>query len=145
MTKLTAPAATAAAVASAIAITACTSTGLRMPGAKVDFVADIKPVLELRCLECHNSIDDKDHAGLDLETRHAMLTTGRSAPVVVPGDADSSLLYQALKLGHAHQNAMPPSPDKIWGQQLDLLRDWIDQGAEWPADIKLVRPQDWDE
>ena len=143
MTNPTAVLSTAAALAASAAITACSSTGFRMPGAKVDFSTDIQPLLELRCLECHNHIDDKDHAGLDLETRHAALTTGRSAPVIRPGDPDGSILYQALKLGHAHQNAMPPSPDKIWGKQLELVHDWIEQGAEWPEDIKLVRPQDW--
>lgn len=109
---------------------------------EVVFARDVKPLLEILCLECHNSIDAKDNADLDLETRHAALTTGRHAPVIRPGDPDNSLLIQLLRLDDQHALGMPPSPDKVWGVRLRILEKWIADGMEWPVEERLTRPQD---
>lgn len=130
-------------LAAVVGLVSCGSTG--RPGKTVSFEKDIAPVLMVRCLECHNSVDKDKNAGLILETRKLAMTTGRSIPVIRPGDPDGSVFYQVLQLGHAHQMAMPPSPDKIWGEQLDLIHAWIAQGADWPDDVVLKRPQDWAE
>lgn len=121
---------------------ACRTPGVGA-GGKVDFVQDVKPILEMRCLECHNSVDAAQNAGLNLETRELAMTTGRSIPVIRVGDPDNSLFLQVLKLGYEHPIAMPPSPDKIWEEQQKTLARWIRQGAPWPDDVRLVRPQDW--
>ena len=108
--------------------------------APVDFATQIQPTLEVRCLQCHNSELGKAFAGLNLETRELAMTTGRSAPVIRPGDAEGSLLYQVLKLGIDHPVAMPPSPDKVMKETLRDFRNWIDQGADWPEDLRLRPP-----
>lgn len=110
---------------------------------KIDFARDVRPIIESQCLECHNSKDAHRNAGLNLETRKLAMTTGRQPPVIRPGDPKNSLFIQALLLDAAHPISMPPAPDKIWDARLKILEQWIRDGAEWPEDIRLVRPQDW--
>lgn len=121
------------------ALLSCAS--LRQPEARVDFVSQVKPVLERRCLECHNA--DYVFAGLRMETKDLMMKGGRSGPVIVSGHPDQSLLYKVLLLGHSSPVAMPPTPEGTFEEEKDLIRTWIAQGAEWPEGVKLVPPQNW--
>jgi hypothetical protein len=107
----------------------------------VDFVADVKPVLESRCLECHHS--RYVFAGLNLETKKLAMKGGRSGPVIVPGAPHQSLLYKVLLLGHENPVAMPPTPERLEREQEQIIHDWIKQGAPWPEGVRLVPPQDW--
>src|SRR5688572_14822806 len=110
---------------------------------KIDFARDVRPIIESQCLECHNSKDARHNAGLNLETRKHAMTSGRQPPVIRPGDPQNSLFIRALQLAAAHPTSMPPAPDKIWDARLKILQKWIRDGAEWPENVRLVRPQDW--
>lgn len=107
----------------------------------VDFVGDVKPILESRCLECHHS--RYVVAGLNLETKKLAMKGGRSGPVIVPGAPHQSLLYKVLLLGHENPVAMPPTPERLEREQEQIIHDWIQQGADWPDGVRLVPPQDW--
>lgn len=97
-----------------------------------DLFAEVKPVLEYYCIECHNSRSGMNYGGLNLETGRAAKSTGRHAPVILPGRPEESLLYIVLRLGHEEALGMPPSPDKISDPQLASIRKWIKAGAPWP-------------
>ena len=109
----------------------------RVPSGRVDFVRDVRPLLEDQCLECHNRVNAREFAGLNLETRESALSTGRSAPVIVPGNPAESLLIRVLKLPSSHPVSMPAAPEKVAGVRLAILEKWIAEGAEWPADARL--------
>ena len=111
------------------------------PPHEVDFVSEVKPLLEARCLECH-----QHHyvcAGLNLETRKLAMKGGRSGAVILPGSPHHSLLYKVLRLGHDSPVAMPPTPDGLEPEELQQVHDWIKQGAKWPDNVRLVPPQEW--
>lgn len=113
-----------------------------VPTGKIDFKKNVRPLLIINCLECHNSEDAPENGNLNLETRELALTTGNRAPVLIPGKPDESLLISVLKLEGIHQEAMPPTPDKIWGVRMEILRRWIAEGAEWPESVRLVHPRE---
>lgn len=96
------------------------------------FTTGLKPVLEYYCTECHNPSLASVSGGLDLTTGRSAMTTGRNAPVILPGHPDQSLLVTVLRLGHEEALGMPPAPDKISDQELDGVRSWIRNGALWP-------------
>ncbi len=100
--------------------------------ADVSFEQDVKPVLEYYCIECHDTKSKGQYGGFSLETGREAMTTGRHAPVIIPGNADGSLLFKVLRFGHEDPLAMPPAPDKISDEQLDGIREWIQAGAVWP-------------
>ena len=103
--------------------------------AKVEFFeAKIRPVLIEHCYSCH-SADAKDiKGGLLLDSRQGILVGGDSGAMLTPGNADASLVMEALR----HEGLeMPPD------QQLpdDVIADfaaWIRDGAADPRDSEVA-------
>lgn len=101
------------------------------------FEARVRPLLVNSCVECHG---DKEEGGLRVDSREALLKGGDSGPAIVPGDADKSLLIQAVKrLPLAPQ--MPSGRSKLKDEDINVLVDWVKAGAPWPASsTKAVLP-----
>jgi hypothetical protein len=95
------------------------------------FEQKVLPVLKAHCFKCHGP--EKHENGLRLDSRVAMLAGGDSGPVIVPGDPGSSLLVDAVNYGDGFQ--MPPA-GKLKDEQVDVLTDWITDGAVWPKPSK---------
>lgn len=97
---------------------------------KVDFSKVIKPILESRCMECHNP--EKEKGDLLLHTKEAALEH-----VIVPGKADESELFKRVSLPADHVDIMPPKGDPLTKEQIEALKKWIDEGASWPDGLVL--------
>jgi len=98
---------------------------------KINFDHDIRPILETSCLRCHGPQKPKSHFRLD--NRPAALAGGdENTNDIVPGDSAKSLLvsYVARQVPDME---MPPTDrgDPLTPQQVGLLCQWIDQGANW--------------
>ena len=78
---------------------------------EVHFETDVKPILNANCLPCHGS--EAKMKGLDLTTLAGVMDGSESGPVVTPGKADDSLLFQVLHDGSMPKNADPLSSDQI--------------------------------
>lgn len=100
---------------------------------KVNFTADIKPLLAKHCHKCHGA--SKQEAGLRLDRREEALNGGDSGPAFVAGKSAESLLIKYVA-GVDPDVLMPPEGDKLSDDEIGLLRGWIDQGADWPKDDK---------
>ena len=107
-------------------------------GPDVDFNADIRPILNDRCVLCHGGV--KAHAELNLKFRDRALLGGESGlPAVVPGDADASELIR--KVSHADpSDRMPKDAAPLSEEEILKLRKWIDQGAKWEPHWAYVAP-----
>ncbi len=92
---------------------------------EVDALAALK-----RCAQCHGAT--LQMSKLDLSSRDAMLKGGEKGPAVVPGDAEASLLYKRIAGLQAPLMPMPPVP-ALNAQEIELVKNWINQGAKWPA------------
>jgi hypothetical protein len=55
---------------------------------------------------------------------------GVSGAVIVPHSAKDSYLYELISLGAGHEDLMPPKNGPLKSEQLKLIGDWIDEGAE---------------
>ena len=93
------------------------------------FESRVRPILADRCFKCHG--EKKQSNGLRLDSREAVLKGGDSGPAVVVGKPDESLLVQAVAQTHA-EIKMPPS-GKLPDSAIATLRQWVVQGAPWPA------------
>jgi len=113
-----------------------------VPEGPIDFAKHVRPLLIINCLECHNRDDAKRNGNFILETRALAISTGSAPPAIVPGDPDKSPLITVMTLDPLHRRAMPPTPDKIWGVRLEILKRWIREGAAWPEDATLVHPRE---
>lgn len=101
---------------------AWTATG---PAEAADFERQIAPLLARRCLGCHAG--DEPQGGLDLTTRAAALRGGESGPALVPRNSDASPLWQRIA-----SDEMPPKAP-LPAVERELLREWIQAGADWDA------------
>jgi hypothetical protein len=95
----------------------------------VDFQRDIQPIFARACLSCHGGAKQK--GGLRLDDAGAALKGGNSGPVLQPGDDLHSRLL-LLVGGLDPELKMPPRGKPLTGEEIGLLRAWIDQGARWP-------------
>jgi mono/diheme cytochrome c family protein len=98
--------------------------------APVDFVKQVKPILADRCVECHNS--ETLLGDLNLQTRALAFTKREAGPVIVPKNAEKSMLYLVLTLPAKDKKAMPATGHRIPKDEVNLIRQWITEGAQWP-------------
>ena len=76
----------------------------------VEYLRDVKPVLERRCYACHGALEQK--GGLRLDDREAVLRGGDSGPALAPGNPEESLLLAAIR--HSDPDLeMPPRKDRF--------------------------------
>ncbi len=104
---------------------------------KPDFAKDIGPILAKNCLECHGP--EKQKGKLRLDSKEAAFKGGDSGKAgVVPGKGADSRIYQVITLAKGHDDIMPPKGEPLSKATTDLIKAWIDAGAEWPAGVKLA-------
>jgi formylglycine-generating enzyme required for sulfatase activity/mono/diheme cytochrome c family protein len=104
---------------------------------KIDFTREIKPILEVHCLSCHDV--EKPKGDLRLKTRADALKGGDDGTALVPGKPTESPLFASTILPPDHDDAMPPKGERLMKEQTEKLRLWIEQGAEWP-DAEVLKP-----
>lgn len=98
------------------------------PGARVDFVKQIAPVLLERCIDCHGP--DKQKGDLRLDQRS--LAFAGEMPSLVPGKPEDSELFRRLGLPADDEDVMPQKGEPLTAEQHALVRAWIAEGADWP-------------
>ena len=110
------------------------------PVAKVDYITQIKPLLNTKCYSCHGAL--KQESELRLETRSLMLTGGEGGAVIVSGRSKDSPLFQRITADKDER--MPPESEgsPLTADEISLLRNWIDQGAIAPVESIPAAPRD---
>lgn len=105
------------------------------------FETRVRPLLAKNCYTCHT---ETRMGGLRLDAREHLLEGGGRGPAIVPGEAETSLLFQAVSRTHAELK-MPPA-EKLSEEQIADLRKWINDGAVWPEpQLAVSREQTEDE
>ncbi len=111
-----------------------TAAQFREARTAVRFTEHVKPILEERCLYCHNA---KELPGkYSVETREEAMAGGS----IVPGNARESSFLLILTTGN-HSAAMPSVGAAPPKQEIEVLERWIDSGAEWPDGVTLKPAQ----
>ncbi len=94
---------------------------------KVDFARDIRPIFQEHCYACHGP--SQQSSGLRLDRRSSAFQI-RGGVIIGRGNAIGSMLYLRVS-GTTVGTQMPPT-GALPAAQINLIRNWIDQGAEWP-------------
>jgi hypothetical protein len=115
-------------VASSIAVVSAAMVGCSDP--TVSYNAEVAPVLEKRCMECHQpGGKGYEQSGLDMTSHAALMRGTRFGPIVEPGEPLNSVLNQLVE-GRADPSIkMPHGRDSLPDQEIALLREWVAQGA----------------
>ncbi len=99
-------------------------------GDKVDFAKSIKPIFEKHCINCHGPTEAENFR-IDV--------IDELMDYIEAGAADDSDMY--LVLVSDDEDVLMPPPDEenpLSAEQIRLVKTWIDEGADWPADVQLV-------
>ena len=96
---------------------------------RVDYNTQVKPILNKNCIACHGGV--KKASGFSLLFKHEALAPAKSGKLaIVPGDADASEMIRRLTLTDPDER-MPLDHPALNSDDIETLRNWIDQGAEW--------------
>ena len=100
---------------------------------KVDYLTEVKPILEGFCYECHGEDRSRREADLRLDIKEDAFADLGGFPNIAPGDPDDSELYIRVSSEFAEMR-MPPyeAGTELTAEQIETIRLWILQGAEWP-------------
>jgi septal ring-binding cell division protein DamX len=91
-------------------------------GATISFANDVLPILESRCVNCHGG--DRTEEDLSLKNYGDLRAGSKNGAVVIPSDADHSKLAELII-----NQKMPKRGPKLTPPQIQLIVDWINQGA----------------
>lgn len=99
------------------------------PVDEIDFSADIKPIINKRCISCHGGVKKSGGLSLLFEAE-AFAITESGSPAIVRGDANASEFIRRL---HAEdeEERMPYEAPKLPDEEIELLTRWVNEGAKW--------------
>ena len=118
-----------------------------IPDPPVDYLKEVRPILARHCLSCHGADAAKRKAKLRLDGPDPMaVSIKRSTPVIVPGNPESSGLYQRVTSENDSQRMPPPDTENnpLQAEEILVLKNWIQQGAPYAAHwsfTMLTRPK----
>ena len=88
----------------------------------VSFANDITPILQSRCGNCHGG--NQTQEGLNVLSYASLMNGSENGPVIAAGDATNSLLVDLVA-----SQKMPTRGPKLTPDQVQLITDWVNQGA----------------
>ena len=112
---------------------------------QVDFNFHIKPILSDRCFKCHGPDEQKREAGLRLDTEEgAFVALGEDGDhfALISGDVENSTLVGRIYTADPDEMMPPPESNLALSDfEKDLLKKWIEQGAEWKTHWAFLPPK----
>lgn len=100
------------------------------------FQEGVWPILQDHCIRCHGT---KAKGGLKLDSLGAALAGGKSDyATIVPGDPDKSELIFRVSADD-EEDRMPPKGDGLSQSEVNLLSQWIQEGAKWTSGSDSIK------
>jgi len=109
--------------------------------AKVDFAREVRPILNAHCTACHGGV--KEAGEVSFIYREQALGKGESGkPIIVPGDPDASeMMLRILSNDPDEVMPKPAHGPRLPDGEIAVLRQWIEEGAEWGEHWAFVAPK----
>jgi formylglycine-generating enzyme required for sulfatase activity len=107
-----------------------------LASAAVDFEKDVAPILQSSCVGCHGP--QRGAGNVSVSTSEAMNNRSSLGQLVTPGDPTKSALFLTINLPKGAPKAMPPS-GPLSKDKIEVIRQWIQEGAKWPAGYQVTR------
>ncbi|HVJ79750.1 MAG TPA: DUF1549 domain-containing protein, partial [Planctomycetia bacterium] len=111
---------------------------LAAPPTAPQFNRDVRPILAENCLACHGPDSAARKANLRLDRRDDAL----AAKAIVPGKPEASPLWERINATDPEEIMPPPaSHKKLKPEQKEILKAWIQAGAEYQAHWAFLPPK----
>ncbi|MBN8789091.1 MAG: DUF1553 domain-containing protein [Terrimonas sp.] len=96
---------------------------------RVDFSAEVKPLLNKKCISCHGGV--KKEGGFSVLFREEALgKTESGKPAIIPGHPEKSELIKRLTSKDPEER-MPYKHDPLSEKEIEMMKQWIKEGAQW--------------
>ena len=107
---------------------------------KVSFEKEIRPIIQDMCFKCHGG--EKVKGKFKLNTKADAFGQAASGKAILPGKPTLSKFYTSLIADPESDEYMPPPKEKArpTKEQIERVKLWIEQGAEWPDGIEFKKP-----
>ena len=98
---------------------------------QVSYKLDVEPILQSRCVACHQpGGQGYEASGLDLTSYQGLMKGTKHGAIINPGDPLTSNLLVLVEGRADPKVRMPHGQRPLLKQQTAILRDWIKQGAK---------------
>ncbi len=117
-------------------------TAVKVPK-NVDFNFDVRPILVQNCYLCHGPDPSSRKADLRLDTFEGATAAREEGKfAIVPGSISKSEMISRIT-NHDADMVMPPPESnlKLSEYEIEVLKKWIDQGAEWKVHWAFNQPE----
>ncbi|MES2775100.1 MAG: DUF1553 domain-containing protein [Bacteroidota bacterium] len=112
-----------------VAIVLAATLLLQLRSNKIDFSADVKPIINKKCISCHGGV--KKQGGFSFLFREeALAVTESGKPAIIPGDPDGSEMIRRLTLNDPEER-MPYKHEPLSKEEISILKSWVKEGATW--------------
>ena len=101
---------------------------------RVDFLTQVWPIFQSKCIECHGETKAKGRMRID--SKDEALKGGKTGPLWVAGKSGESLILKRIVTDPNDPDGIMPPPEKgeiVTPEEYGLIKRWIDEGAEWPV------------
>lgn len=109
---------------------------------QMDFNRDIRPILSTHCTGCHGGV--KAAGGISFVYREKALAEGKSGEIaIIPGKSEDSELIK--RVTSTDPDEIMPKPEhgpRLSDHEIEKLRAWISQGANWSELWSFVPPKE---
>jgi hypothetical protein len=115
----------------------------RQPTREIDFNRDVRPILADKCWGCHGPDAAAKKIKLRLDSEEAATADlGGGRRGIVPGAVERSQLARRITASDEAMR-MPPvdSGHSLSRAEIDLLLEWIKQGAKWRKHWSFIAPE----
>ncbi len=122
-----------------IAISCDSGKGAKTASLTIDYNEHVRPILNNNCIACHGGV--KKLAGVSfLFEEEALAESKNGNRVIIPGDAANSELI-ARVTHHDPDDRMPMDADPLTAEEINILTQWINEGAEWKDHWAFIPPE----
>lgn len=104
---------------------------------KISYARQILPILSDKCFHCHGPDEETQEAGLRLDIREAAIKDYAWDP---KKPADSEALVRIFSSDPDEVMPPPKSHLKLTDEQKNLIKKWVEQGAEYETHWAFVTP-----
>jgi hypothetical protein len=108
-------------------------------GEQIEFNRDIRPILNKNCIVCHGGV--KQSGGFSLLFPDEALSPNESGkPAIVPGSPQESEMIRRITHDDPELR-MPLDAEPLKEEEINLLKKWIRQGAQWQDHWAYIKPE----
>jgi hypothetical protein len=101
-------------------------------------------------VDCHKAPHEENgkkkepKGDLRLDAAWAILKGSKNGPIIKAGASDKSTIYEVVTLPKDDDDFMPPKGDPLTADEIKLLKEWIDGGADfggWKGNMEGAPPE----